>query len=257
MVRGLEIFRNAFRDESDQYVLIGGVPTMYWLDRAALPARATKDLDIVLLIEAQRKGFQRKLWDFIKAGGYNNRQKSTGERIYYRFSHPSEENYPHMLELFSRVQGTFNLYDAPEIIPIPKDDDVSSLSAILMEDGYYQIVTNNISEEDGLPMLTPQGLILLKARAWLDLTERKEKGDRVDSRDVRKHRTDIFKLSQLLIPAETNAVAKTVLNDFHRFLDHFPEESPEWSGIAMAVGSKRKDFASAVLHILRNYFTAI
>ncbi|NLN92380.1 MAG: hypothetical protein GX130_03595 [Candidatus Hydrogenedens sp.] len=59
MVKGLEKFREVFREERDQYVLIGGVATMHWLQKAALPARATKDLDIVLPIEAQKKGFQK------------------------------------------------------------------------------------------------------------------------------------------------------------------------------------------------------
>ncbi|NLN92381.1 MAG: hypothetical protein GX130_03600 [Candidatus Hydrogenedens sp.] len=79
----------------------------------------------------------------------------------------------------------------------------------------------------------------------------------MDSSDIRKHRTDVFKLSQLLTPAETNAIPEKVYNDFHRFLDHFPKESPEWQSIAMAIGTRKKDFATSLLDLLRNCFTAI
>lgn len=256
MVKGLDRFKESFLEESDQYVLIGGIAAMHWLEKASLQARATKDLDIVLLVEARRTGFQQKFWDFVQAGGYENRQKSTGDRIYYRFSHPREDDYPYMLELFSRKPDDLDLTGAPEIIPIPGDDDVSSLSAILMDDAYYRIVRDNVQEDDGLPMLKPAGLILLKARAWLDLTERKERGDKVDSTDIKKHRTDVFRLSQLLTPAEPVSVPGSVHADLHRFLDRFPEDSPEWPGISKAIGNMGKGFAGATLNVLRNGFIA-
>ncbi len=255
MVKGLDRFKESFLGESDQYVLIGGVAAMHWLEQASLQARATKDLDIVLLVEARRSGFQQKFWDFVRAGGYDNRQKSTGDRVYYRFSHPHEEDYPYMLELFSRKPDDLDMTGAPEIIPIPGEDDVSSLSAILMDDAYYKIVRDNVQEEDGLPMLRPEGLILLKARAWLDLTERRDQGG-VDSRDIKKHRTDVFRLSQLLTPAEPVSVPANVHEDLLRFLDHFPEDSVDWIGISQALGVKAEGFAAATINVLRNAFIA-
>ena len=257
MVKGLDRFKERFLEESDQYVLIGGVAVMHWLEKASLQARATKDLDIVLLVEARRTGFQRKFWDFVRTGGYDNRQKSTGDRVYYRFSHPREEDYPYILELFSRIPDDFDLSGAPEIIPIPGDDDASSLSAILMDDAYYRIVRDNVLEDDGLPMLKPEGLILLKARAWLDLTERKGHGGKVDSTDIKKHRTDVFRLSQLLTPSEPVSVPGSVHTDLQRFLDRFPEDSPEWQSISKAIGNRGKGFAAATLDVLRNGFIAL
>ena len=41
-----------------------------------------------------------------------------------------------------------------------------------------------------------------KARAYLDLSARKDAGDRVDSKNVKKHRNDVFRVLQLL-PADT------------------------------------------------------
>ena len=235
MVKGLARFKEHFREESGHYVLIGGVAAMHWLERAALLARATKDLDIVLLVEGREGGFQRRFWEFVREGGYENRQTSSGGRAYYRFSHPREQDYPFMLELFSRKPDGLDLAGAPKMTPIPGGEDVSSLSAILMDDAYYGIVRDNVQEEDGLPMLKPEGLIPLKARAWIDLTERKAQGCGVDERDIRKHRTDVFRLSQLLTPARPVSVPESVRADLFRFLDHFPADSPEWPGILQAL----------------------
>ena len=56
-------------------------------------------------------------------------------------------------------------------------------------------------------------LIPLKARAWLDLTKRKANGDRVDSKNIRKHRNDILRLYQLLTPGRHIDMPETVKKD--------------------------------------------
>ena len=43
-------------------------------------------------------------------------------------------------------------------------------------------------------------LIPLKAKAWIDLNERKVSGGQVDSKDIRKHKNDVLRLSALLLP---------------------------------------------------------
>lgn len=39
---------------------------------------------------------------------------------------------------------------------------------------------------DGISVLSAECLIPFKAKAWLDLTERKAKGEKVDSRNIKK-----------------------------------------------------------------------
>jgi hypothetical protein len=53
MVKGLEIFREHFRDYADRYVLIGGAACDIAMNSAGLAFRATKDLDIVLYVAKQ------------------------------------------------------------------------------------------------------------------------------------------------------------------------------------------------------------
>lgn len=102
MVKGLEVFRQHFRDYADHYVLIGGAACDIVMTSAGLTFRATKDLDIVLYLEALDAEFVRVFWEFVRAGGYEIQKKSTGERQFYRFQKPANADYPFMLELFSR-----------------------------------------------------------------------------------------------------------------------------------------------------------
>ena len=57
MVRGLNIFQEWFAAYADQYVLIGGTTASLTMEEAGLAFRATKDLDIVLHVEALTPAF--------------------------------------------------------------------------------------------------------------------------------------------------------------------------------------------------------
>jgi hypothetical protein len=52
VVRGLDVFRSWFSSHADEFVLIGGTAATLALEEAGLEFRATKDLDIVLHVEA-------------------------------------------------------------------------------------------------------------------------------------------------------------------------------------------------------------
>lgn len=98
MVNGLDLFRKHFADHDDKYVLIGGTACMLVMDDVGFDFRATKDLDIVLCVEALNKEFVAVFWQFIEAGGYQNRQRSSGKEIFYRFDSPTNKEFPAMLE---------------------------------------------------------------------------------------------------------------------------------------------------------------
>ena len=109
MVKGLELFRSRFADYADSYVLIGGAACDILLERAALPFRITRDLDIVLCIEALTPEFGRAFWGFIRDGAYEIQEKSSSDRKLYRFRKPATPNFPEMIELFSRRPDAFEL----------------------------------------------------------------------------------------------------------------------------------------------------
>ena len=220
MVRGLDVFRGFFSGHAGQFVLIGGTAATIAMEEAGLEFRATKDLDIVLHIEALTPSFGEVFWRFIEAGGYEIRQASdTGRPVFYRFHKPADERFPAMLELFSRAPDGISLARDRRLAPIPIDEAAASLSAILLDDSYYEFILAGRKELDGLPWVAEDRLIPLKASAWLDLGERRAKGEPVDSKSIRKHANDVLRLAQLLAPDDRIAVAPRIAQDLNRFLD--------------------------------------
>jgi hypothetical protein len=224
MVKGLDWFRDHFKDFQNSYTLIGGVACYLALDEVGLDFRATKDLDIVLCAEALDDAFVEQFWQFVRAGGYQNQQKSTGDKQFYRFEKPSVDGYPVMLELFSRVPDHLNIPDDAELTPVPVDSELSSLSAILLDDDYYRCIEGGRLVMDGIAVLGPEFILPFKAKAWLDLSERKQGGQRVDSKNIKKHRNDIFRLFAVLSPESRIDVAESIKADLLRFLDAMPAE---------------------------------
>ncbi len=103
-----------------------------------------------------------------------------------------------MLELFSRKPDGLSLVGDSHLTPIPIDENVISLSAILLDDDYYQCIQRGKLVIEDITVLAPEYILPFKARAWLDLTARKNKGENVDSKNIKKHRNDIFRLFPLL-----------------------------------------------------------
>ncbi len=66
MVVGLERWKEYFKEYEDKYVLIGGAACNIWEEEVNINPRATKDLDVVLIVEALTVDFGKRLWDFIK-----------------------------------------------------------------------------------------------------------------------------------------------------------------------------------------------
>jgi hypothetical protein len=236
VVKGLSLFQNHFKNYTDCYAIIGGAAASEWFSQQEFSFRATKDVDIVLLAEAIGDAFLKRFWDFVLEGGYEIKQRSNGRPVYYRFAKPRREDFPEMLELFSRGPSGIFLGNAQTIIPIPKEEDASSLSAIMMDEDYYKVVYDFREVTNGLPLITPAGIILLKAKAWLDLTARAQSGESIDSKHLKKHRNDVFKIAMLLPAGEIYSAPQSVYSDFHKFLEAFPVQSPEWTNIKASIG---------------------
>jgi len=224
MVRGLALFRDHFRQFDDRYVLIGGTACTVLMEDAGLDFRATRDLDIVLCIEALDRRFVHAFWAFIRQGGYRNQQKSTGKKLFYRFHDPVDQSYPALLELFARVPDALILPEDSHLTPIPIDEAVSSLSAILLNDAYYHVIHAGKRMVDGVPVVGHEYLIPLKARAWLDLTALRDAGGSIQSHDINKHRSDVFRLYQLLTPETRVHLPALVEDDLRRFLELVEEQ---------------------------------
>lgn len=131
-----------------------------------------------------------------------------------------------MIELFSRKPDIITLPDDVLLTPIPVDEEISSLSAILLEDAYYEFLKQGRVRVSEVTILDVPFLIPFKAKAWLDLSDRKKAGEQVDSRNIRKHKNDVFRLTELLDESQKplSTVPKTVRKDMQVFLERMTEE---------------------------------
>ncbi len=249
MVKGLDLFREHFREYADRYVLIGGAACDLAMGEAGLDFRATKDLDIVLCVEALDKVFVEAFWTFVRNGKYQLQEKSTGKKQYYRFQTPDTEGYPFMLELFSRIPDALSLADDSHLTPIPTDEDVSSLSAILLSDDYYRFLHTGKKELDGLSFVGPEHLVPLKVRAWLDLSERRSQGETVDSKSIKKHKNDVFRLYQILSPDFDGEVPDSIKDDLREFFSRMEKEEIDFKSLV----SGATDLKSVLAGIRRIY----
>lgn len=123
MVRGLQRFVDYFRGFEDSYILIGGAACDVWLTEQGLSFRATKDLDLVLIVEAMTPGFFERFLEFIRAARYGSHQKGGDRPVFYRFCKPVDPEFPYMIELLCR-----NHLDLPagfHLTPIPAGEDMA------------------------------------------------------------------------------------------------------------------------------------
>lgn len=222
MVKGLDTFREYFKDFEEQYVLIGGAACDILFASNEGQFRATRDLDMVLIVEALTQEFGDKFWEFIESGKYRNKATNTGNPQFYRFDKPENDSYPKMIELFARTD--FKLKEMNGLTPIHIDDEVSSLSAILLNEDYYSVLLSGKVVVQELSVLRPEYLLLFKAKAFLDLSARKANGEHVDSRDIKKHKNDILRIAMEFVLEKTDVLPETVHTDIKDFIEKLEEE---------------------------------
>ena len=225
MVIGFESFRTHFQGYEDCYTIIGGTACDVLMSEAALPFRGTKDIDMILLIENRFEEFAPVFWSYVKAGGYKCGWKNSDIPHFYRFTEPQSPNFPQWIELFSK-RPDFQL-GHPEVYltPLPVSEDISSLSAIMLNDDYYNLMLSGRRTVDGVSVLGAEYLIAFKAKAWLDLTARKAEGAHVNDRDLRKHKNDVFRLFAIVDPQVRIQLSPSVAEDMRLFLSAMEQET--------------------------------
>lgn len=158
---------------------------------------------------------------------------------YYRFELPGEKRngvFPDQIELFSHKPPFID--DASvSIAPLPFDGTLSSLSAIVLDEEYFRFLKDGIIDLDGVPVPDALHIIPLKMRAHIDLNDRHLRGERINQKDLRKHRKDVLDLSGLLASDASCPLIGGVARDAERFLDGLP---------AYVDGLRRRDRANVM-----------
>ncbi|MBE5890490.1 MAG: hypothetical protein E7282_05910 [Lachnospiraceae bacterium] len=188
-------FRETFREYTDYYTVIGGTACMILMEEANRDFRATKDIDMILIMEDGGREFCEIFWEYILRGKYTCGWKGS-EPHYYRFTEPLP-GFPSQIELFSR-RADFELDS--RIIPVHIDDDVSSLSAIALDEDFYAFMKEGRRVVDDISILGTEYIIPFKMYAWLNNTDLKKRGEKVNSDDIKKHKNDVFRLLPLINP---------------------------------------------------------
>lgn len=227
MVVGIDKFREYFADFPGSYIIIGGTACDIIIEEAGFTPRATKDFDIILIVEALSPDFVKRFWEFIKAGDYGQQEKNPDERKYYRFLKPADSSFPKQVELFSRIPDLLELEDDAHLSPIPVDDDLSSLSAILMNEDYYRYTFENSYVKDDVHIARTNALICLKAKAFLDILGRMERGEEISKKNLRKHKTDVFRLAVMLTGEDYFKLPDSLKKDLYLFNDVVKDDLPD------------------------------
>ena len=217
MVYGVEKFKDAFAAFQDCYVVIGGTACDAILAGSRMRARATDDIDMIVVIEKLTPEFVETFWKFIFEGGYKNGKRKRGddkEPVYelYRFTDP-KEGYPIQIELLARHSDALGNPSGFHIEPIPTEEEQYSLSAIMLDDDYYHLTVRNSEIVDGLRVASPLALIGLKERAFLNLITDRERGLKVNTKDITKHRNDVLKLAAVITPGPYTCTERIFLTN--------------------------------------------
>ena len=213
-MEGLGKFREAFEAYSENYVIIGGTACDITMTGTVMRPRATHDIDMIVVVEKMTADFSEHFWQFIREGGYRpeKRKQEEGEKPkyeLYRFVN-GKPGYPEMIELLSRHPDILGEPKGLTIEPLPVDEETSSLSAIIMDDDYYHFTISHSKLTEGIRHADSAALIALKARAYLNLMQDKANGRHVNSKDIKKHRSDVLKNVVIIEEGEIEAPASIV-----------------------------------------------
>jgi len=226
MVVGLDLFSKHFESYKDHYVLIGGGACDRHMELKGITFRVTKDLDIILIVEALTDEFIIHFWQFIKNGEYSIAEVDK-KKAFYRFITPKASGFPKMIEIFSRKPDLIKVIDGMHLTDIPTGEKVSSLSAILLDNDYYNFTLANTVLSDGLHHANEIALICLKTKAFLNNRERKLEGHQVREEDIIKHKKDIIRLVVTLTPDTKVITPEIIKQDLRQYIDILQEAPPD------------------------------
>lgn len=256
-MEGLEIFKEAFEAYSDNYVIIGGTACDITMQGTVVRPRATHDIDMIVIVENMTPSFAKRFWEFVKEAGYRpeKRKQIEGEPAkyeLYRFV-DGKTGYPEMIELLSRHPDILGEPSNLVIEPLPKDGDVSSLSAIIMDDDFYHFTIKHSKLTDGVRHADSAALVCLKTRAYLNLLQDKAEGKHVNSKDIKKHRSDVLK-NVVIITDESISAPMAIVDCVKDFVSSIRADWDTLSNPLAKALDQDQEFVDALLEQLNNLF---
>lgn len=256
-MEGLEKFREAFAEFPDNYVVIGGTACDIAMTGTVVRPRATHDIDMIVIAENITETFGERLWQFVREAGYRpeKRKHIEGESTkyeLYRFL-DGKVGYPEMIELLSRHPNVLGEPKGLVIEPLPLGNDTSSMSAIIMDDDFYHFAIEHSRLTDGIRHADPVALVALKAKAYLNLVADKQNGKHVNSKDIRKHRSDVLKNLVIIEESLVEAPA-SIVGCINEFVNSLQDNWNELADSLAASLGQDKEFVTDLLNQLNELF---
>ncbi len=157
-----------------------------------------------------------------------------------------------MIELFARKPDAISLPENAVLTPLPVDEEISSLSAILLNEDYYEFLKQGRIRISDVTILDAPYMIPFKAKAWIDLSDRKAAGESVDSKNIRKHKNDVFRLTELLDQSQEylENVPVSVKNDMRTFVERITQEDVDLKQLGIR-GKTKESILEQLMGIYR------
>lgn len=96
---------------------------------------------------------------------------------------------------------------------------IRSLSAIVLDDDYYHLIQMNRVVIKEISVLSLEFIVILKIKAYLDLSELKKQGVDIKSSHIRKHRSDVLKIVREMMMIEVHSqLCDAVKSDVQCFI---------------------------------------
>ncbi len=256
-MEGLDKFKEAFEAYADNYVIIGGTACDFTMTGTVVRPRATHDIDMIVVVENMTAKYGERFWQFVREAGYRPEKRRTaeGEKVryeLYRFL-DGKPGYPEMIELLSRHPDILGEPKGLLIEPLPFDGEVSSLSAIIMDDDLYQFTIEHSTLTDGIRHADAPALVALKARAYLNLTKEKADGHHVNTKDIKKHRSDVLKNTYIIEDEEILAPA-SIVETVQNFVASIRSQWTELGDPLAKSLDQTPAFVNALLNQLENLY---
>lgn len=81
------------------------------------------------------------------------------------------------------------------------------------------------------------------------MKERKSNGDHIDSKNIKKHKNDVFRLTQLITTDTKQIISTEIANDMRKFLSEIENENIDLKSIGIK-GSKK----ASIIDLLYNCY---
>ena len=94
----------------------------------------------------------------------------------------------------------------------------------MLDNNYYNFLKEGRTIVNDITVLGAEYLIPFKMKSWLDLSNKKASGEHVDNKNIKKHKNDVFRLSELIDTDIKILVENIIYADIVKFVKDMEKE---------------------------------